>query len=148
MNDFEDMTDNALIKIMVGCLLEQGDLDADNEHVASAYRMYRSDDSLYTVDGDTLEFSFDSQEYVVMQEDAYEQHYEEMLDMYLDDIEYDGRKSIENLCMGPYWKFDRETFARDIEYGGERGSVLCTYDGEIHELYLADEETLYYWRTN
>ncbi len=155
---FDEMPSNTIVKIIVAALLEDGQLDADKEHVAAAYRQYRNDDTLYTVDTGTIDFSFGSLDYVIAQEDAYEEIYEEMLELYMDDAEYEGRKAIEDA--GPYWKFDREQFARDLEYGGERGSIMNSYDGEVYELEwsewharigckkLHSRETLYFWRTN
>ncbi len=154
---FTDFSANNLIKIMIAALLDIGELDADKEHVAAAYRQFRNDDSLYTVGEDRFEFKFGMMEFMVMQEDAYERYYEELLDLYLDDMEYDGRKALEDLNLGNYWKFDREQFARDIEYGGERGAIIGSYDHEVVELSWAEwlprvdgkklynRETLYFW---
>ncbi len=154
---FTEFQTNNVIRIMVAALLDIGELDADKEHVAAAYRQFRNDDSLYTVDADRIEFKFGMSEFVVIQEDGYEQYYEEMLESYMDDLEYEGRKTLEDIGIGAYWKFDRDGLARDIEHGGKRGVVIGSYDHNIYELSWAEwfprvdgrqlfnRITLYYW---
>ncbi len=156
--EFCNMSSNTIVKIIVAALLETGELDADKEHVAAAYQQYRNDDTLYTVDSRSIAFSLGGGEYMVMQEDAYEASYEEAIDIYLDEAECDGRRALKDQSYyADYWQLDRARFARDIDYAGERGTIMSMW-GEIYELSWAEwserierktynnRETLFCWR--
>lgn len=127
----------------------------------TALKSFRSEEAEITeINDDSIRFEYDGVEYFLMNESLYEtlreQALEDMCDMMQDEVEH----SLNGLgTLDMYVTFDRESFVRDLEYGGDVEGYLSPYDGVVSEMYVLGcdrigskkyyrQGTWYMWRTD
>ena len=83
---------------------------------------------------DQFEFEYDGMTFQIMTESVYEDRCSDAIEMMTDEAEYEAEQLLKNSCyVSNYMKFDREAFARDLQYDIE--GLVSHYDGTVHEMY-------------
>lgn len=113
----------------------------DNRTVrANVLRKIREDNP--DVDGfrGWLEFEYDGMTFMLQDEDAYADTYQNAVDCIVEDardnFEYAMNKA--DCYVSSYVKFDEEAFIRDLEYGGEVDTWIASYDGAVNDIHTTD----------
>jgi hypothetical protein len=118
------LDEKAILPIITG-LFEGGGLeDKDVKRLALLYHRADGNCNIETVSYDDCVLTVDNHDYLVLDEDEKESHWDDALESYLDDGCIEGAD-------GPY--FDREKWKRDARFDGA-GHCLACYDGAEEEV--------------
>ena len=142
----DSLSNRGLFEAMVEVIIEAREWSSDDSsdcqrtRRANVLRRLRLEND--DVDGfrGWLEFKYDGMTFMLQDEDAYADTYQNEVDCIVEDardnFEYAMNKA--DCYVSSYVKFDEEAFIRDLEYGGEVDTWIASYDGAVNDIHTTD----------
>ena len=128
-DQFEGMNNNWCYRVIAQALDYR-----DNADQATVLRALRSGDATLLDKGrNRMSFEYDGGEYLIMTASLYEAIRSDAIDILVDAAEEEADLLINSSYLSGYLKFDREMYARDLQYE-DGGYLVATYDGRVEEL--------------
>lgn len=132
--DFEDMTDNDLIRLCVGAVVYMENIKAPAEAAALMRELRDEGGPSFCRWSDALEFGLDGQDYRLMTYEDAREAAEASIEDFADEQETEMDRTLAvNGINSNYVCFNREMFVQDAGYEWEQ--FLNSYDGVIEEYF-------------
>lgn len=131
-DDFRGASDNDAVRIAAQAIDYAGEISKGHEK-ADVLRDIR-ENGITWQGYDQFEFEYDGMTFQIMTESVYEARCSDAIESMVDEAEYEAEQLLKNSCyVSNYMKFDREAFARDLQYDIE--GFVSPYDGVVHEMF-------------